>query len=473
MRFIGQHPSSPDWPANVLTDGRSSCRYEDLPALFSRWDEAFAQQGIDRGECLALACENSLPCALVVLYLLERSASFLLFPQAQGAVQPLPSFCRYRLTMNGWDPSDPIASLRFEQSGSGHSIQGSPQLFVRTSSSTGAAKLVAHSQAKLRGNGLNCVERLELKSTDRIALPVPIFHMFGLGAAFLPGVAVGAALDLQAGANLLGYIERERIFNPNVAFMTPIFGETLLKGRRSARPYRLTVMAGDRLRNDSFDRYEDRFGGLVQLYGSTEMGAIAVSSPQDSRELRKQTVGKPLSQVVMRLERNGPEVDTDDATGELLCLHAYGFTGYVDEDGRPVPHAERAGWYATRDLGNILPDGRVQVLGRADHSVNRSGLLVLFADVEKALCAIEGVETATVVSRGESHYGKRLVAFCVVARASALTASDIRSACFARLPRRAIPDAVRVLPSLPLLPNGKVDRQRLNHLAGETYADLA
>ena len=91
--------------------------------------------------------------------------------------------------------------------------------------------MAVHSHTKLRENARNCVQRLTLNCDARIAIPVPLFHMYGLGAAFLPAVAVNASIDLQRGANLIRYLQREREFNPNVVFMTPVFCETLLKGR--------------------------------------------------------------------------------------------------------------------------------------------------------------------------------------------------------------------------------------------------
>lgn len=477
MKFIGQYPGSPNWQANVLTDGQFGCTYGEMQAIFAGLHDYFAQRDIGTGDCLALACENSLPCALVLLYLLEGGYSFLLVPKATNvdpsAEDRAPSFCRYRLTTSTLPTGQVVLSNpeQFLQIGenevcNGATSNGIPHLYLRTSGSTGTPKQAAYTHTALRGNILNCVERLQLRGTDRIAIPVPISHMFGLGAAFLPGVAAGAAIDLQKGANLLRYLEHEREFVPNVAFMTPTFGETLLKGRLAPRTYRVTVMAGDRIREHVFDRYEHLFGCLVQLYGSTELGAVAVSSPGDPRELREHTVGKPLANVQLRLEH--VEATEQPGIGELWCKHANGFAGYAGANGVPTGQTDRDVWFPTQDLGRILPDGRLQVLGRADHSVKRSGLLVLFADVEKAMATIPGIETVAVVPRGEGRYGKRLVAFCVPAPGASLTATDIRAACFARLVKRAIPETVVVIKALPLLPNGKVDRQTLISLAGET-----
>ncbi|NEQ11348.1 MAG: amino acid adenylation domain-containing protein, partial [Moorea sp. SIO4E2] len=96
-----------------------------------------------------------------------------------------------------------------------------------------------------------------------------------------------------------------------------------------------------------------------------------------------------------------------------------------------------------------------------DHSVNRDGLLVLFSDVERAIESIEGIESVVVVSKGESQRGKGLVAYCVLAKNAKITEVDIHTACFERLQRRAIPDRISIMKSLPTLPNGKVDRQKL------------
>ena len=70
--------------------------------------------------------------------------------------------------------------------------------------------MAAHLHTKLMGNAFNCLERLGLTSEDRIAITVRVFHMYGLAAAFLPGVVVGASIDLQKGANLLRYLEEKR-----------------------------------------------------------------------------------------------------------------------------------------------------------------------------------------------------------------------------------------------------------------------
>jgi len=294
--------------------------------------------------------------------------------------------------------------------------------------------------------------------------------MYGLGAAFLPAIAAGASIDMQAHANLLRYMERERQFDPNVAFLTPTLCEMLLVGRRASRPYKLVVTAGDRIKAERFLAFETRFGCLVNLYGSTEMGAIAAQTSQDPLEVRMTTVGKPMPGVQIRLNITSTERDSEiNPVGTLWCQHAYGFEGYVMENGakddQDIP--TQSEWFETRDMGRIRQDGYLEVFGRYDQSVNRSGLLVLFADIEQAIETIEGIKRVIVVVKGESKRGQRLIAFCVPCAGTVVCNTHIRTACFRLLPRHAIPDEVIIVQTLPLLANGKVDRQALVAMASE------
>jgi acyl-CoA synthetase (AMP-forming)/AMP-acid ligase II len=119
-------------------------------------------------------------------------------------------------------------------------------------------------------------------------------------------------------------------------------------------------------------------------------------------------------------------------------------------------------------LGRISSDGYLEVLGRSDRSVKRDGLLVLFSDIEKAIQAIPGIEAVAVEAQGDSQRGKGLIAYCVLTKNSQLSEKEIRASCFQMLPKRAIPEHILLLPSLPLLSNGKVDRQTLIAIGNKT-----
>lgn len=462
MNCIKEFDHQRQYQDHILTDGQNTCSYGDLQTIFHELDAFFVRQGVTVAMPLILECKNTLPAALTLLYLLQNNYSFVLLPSPCDS-SSIPPFCRFCIKICGDKLGDgPGSYLRFIENNewNGKTADDEGKLYLRTSGSTGPPKLVVHSHRKLKQNALNCLERLQLDENDRIAISVPIFHMFGLGAAFLPALMVGASVDLQKGANLLKYLPQERSFNPNVAFMTPIFCETLLKVRRTSRPYRLTVTAGDRFRGEgAFARYESLFGTVVNLYGSTEMGAMAVSSPDDSFQNRSETAGKPLHDVELRIQ-NGDTNDTK--TGELLCRHAAGFIGYADLAGNDAESpGHNKDWFPTKDIGQVRSDGRIKIMGRQDHCVNRDGLLVFFADVETALKNIENVENAVVIAKGEGKRGKGIIACCVTTKDSVTNESDIRKACVDVLPARAVPDRIVLLDKLPMLPSGKIDRKQI------------
>lgn len=480
---------------SVITDGQFTCPYSKILGIFEYLRSLFEERRIGIADCIALECDNSVASVLVLLFLLESGYRFLLLSKNVQTAESMlslppsiPNFCRYQIRVESLNDNGKEGGL--EHLDRALSIAANEQwveceaargtLYMQTSGSTGVPKIVVHSHAKLRENALNCVQRFGLSHEDRVVIPVPIYHMYGLGAALLPSLAVGASIDLQKGTNLLRYLQREREFDPNVAFLTPAFCETLAKGRKSPRSYKLTVAAGDRIREDTFSRYEAKCGCLVKLYGSTEMGAIAAGSPDEAMEVRLQQVGLPMSGVQIRVEPSAtaslePLSDYSQKMGELWCHHPAGFDGYVDQVGLPIQfHPDfQEHWFRTKDLAQLEPDNRLTVLGRCDRSVNRDGLLVPFSEVEQAIETLAGIESVIVEAQGESQRGKGLVAYCVLTKETTLSEVEIRAFCFKILPKYAIPDQVVILNALPLLQNGKVDRQKLISMTAADAMNLA
>jgi acyl-coenzyme A synthetase/AMP-(fatty) acid ligase len=420
-----------------------------------------------------------------VLALLARGQSVQLWRQPLPldggviAAGTLPPFCRYALVPAA-DPDVPAilpqgwALLPCAQPPSQPKVQCAgavepvaPHVYLTTSGSTGQPKIVAYTHAALRGNAQNCIGRLELSAADRVIVPVPLAHMYGLGAAFLPAVAVGASVRLVPEANLVGYLHAEAEFDPTVAFLTPSFAHLLLKGRKQRRDYRLTVLAGDRAGERFFTDYERRHGRCVHLYGSTELGVIAAGSPQDSFAARRDTAGLPLPGV--RVAPPAPESAASGGPFALHVTHPSACAGYAGDDGRPAVPAslQRDGWYATADLCELDPQGRLQLSGRSDHVVKRDGMLVAFADVERCLQQIDGIDRAVVVAGDATARGRELVAVCTRSAGDTPDAVDAAAATRAArrlLPGHAVPDRFLFLDALPLTATAKPDRQALSTL---------
>ena len=477
-QILDRASRSADTRDNPIGDGQLTCRYGDAPALLSQIEAFLAARGIGPETCVAVECPNSLPGALLLMSLLRMGSGFAMAPPPAAAnsdLKPIPRFCQHRLTVLPATPAAapfaPAGFLRIETNPhyNGRAVSRA-RVYLRTSGSMGASKIVVHSHEKLIGNARGVVRKYGFAAASRAMIPVPIAHMYGFGAEFLPALLTGASIDLQEKTNLLKYLDREKRFQPTIAFVTPSICEMLLKGYKAPRAsYRAFVTSGQRIGEELFRAFDPLVGGtLMNQYGSTEMGATAACDPGATLDDRATTIGTPMDGVELRIENASGHA----SGGALLCRHPYGFEGYLDEEGEWAHRETPDGWYRTGDLAAELPGGsclkaRIAVLGRADASVNRSGYLVLLSDIERIMERLEALgEVAVVAGRGETRHGPRIAAFCVLRPGCAVDGAQLRQRCFDVLPHYAIPDDVRVMESLPMLPSGKVDRQALTGLAG-------
>ena len=202
----------------------------------------------------------------------------------------------------------------------------------------------------------------------------------------------------------------------------------------------------------------------MNLHGSTELGAVAVGSPDDPADRRRKFVG-PLLPGVSLSKRRGQQA------GELSLLwfdHLYGFECYVDVNGsskaehggRPDPVMP----FCSSDIGR-LDDGYLEVIGREDDQVKRDGLFVACSAVAAALSALQGIKEVAVLAGNMGRRGRSLLAFCVPEAAAEWAPKELRRACFNVLPSHAVPDQVFILAKMPTLQTGKVDREELRCLS--------
>jgi amino acid adenylation domain-containing protein len=201
------------------------------------------------------------------------------------------------------------------------------------------------------------------------------------------------------------------------------------------------------------------------VYGPTETTVDATVEPIGTAT--GPTLGGPLPNVTAHLvDRAGRPLPVG-MVGELLLGGRGVARGYR---GRPAATAERfrpdpwgppgARLYATGDLARRRGDGRLLYLGRRDHQVKVRGFRIELGEIESALAAAPGVRAAAVLAVGPPG-DLRLVAFAAPAAGAEPAPDELAAFLEERLPRQCRPQAVRVLPELPLTPHGKVDRAAL------------
>lgn len=167
--------------------------------------------------------------------------------------------------------------------------------------------------------------------------------------------------------------------------------------------------------------------------------------------------GVPLEGVRMAVDAPARSPGAVRLAGPVLA------SGYL-RDPEHTAEAFANGWFATRDLGRIGDDGRLEVLGRADDVIVTGGDKVAPALVERTLISLDGVADACVAGIPDDEWGQLVAALVVPAGATPPAAAALRSAVAARIGRPAAPRMIRFAAHLPLLASGKPDREEVRRL---------
>ena len=221
------------------------------------------------------------------------------------------------------------------------------------------------------------------------------------------------------------------------------------------------LCGGEALPADLAERLLACCGELWNVYGPTE--TTIWSSIDRVRSGDAITIGRPIDNTTMFIVDARMQLVPDGVPGELLIGGAGLARGYL---ARPELTAEKfvdfrgSRVYRTGDVARWRRDGRIEVLGRADHQVKIRGFRIELGEIESVLAQHASVAEVVVVAREERAGDKRLVAY-IVPHDAAPSSSDLRAHLRTQLPDYMIPSAFVVLEQMPLTPNGKIDRRAL------------
>jgi len=457
---IGERLSS---SGSFIYDDRNVISYQECGKLVA------AGKGNSGSSFNALALRNRLPEAVQVIDHIINRRSFLVLNGAGPVNQSkenITTFCRNVITASPGDhPNfDSIASFSLQSENQFHvpetdlSDTDESYLVLRTSGTTSEPKFVLHDQELVLRNGIRCAERLGLGADDKVLIPAPIYHSYGLVTAFLPSLMAGSSIRLMSNVNVINLVEAIRSFKPTVLFTTPGLVEMLLKINTNLVIPKLTVTAGDNIREELFIEYEKRIGTILNLYGSSEMGAMAISDK--SRPVRERAGGylEALPGIKFSIKSAGGQL------GTILCQNDCGYLRYIDCCGRTVQQPGNNEWFDTKDLGETAGN-EVKVFGRFDHKINRNGVLFSYFEIERAIeAACKELRKVVIVKLPDRDIrGTQFAAICELKENSNIDGSDIMQRCLKDLNRSMVPDAIAIR-ELPLLPNGKIDRKTLQEI---------
>ena len=326
-----------------------------------------------------------------------------------------------------------------------------PATVVFTSGSTGAPKAALHTFGNHYYSALGSGANIPLGPGDRWLHSLPLYHVGGLSIVFRCLLAGAAMVFPEPGASLGEAIARSGATHVSLV-ATQL--RRLLSEDAPLDTLRAILLGGGPVPETLVDEALDRRLPIHTSYGLTEMSSQTTTTPPGATREALHTSGLVLPHREVTVAPDG----------EILVRGETLFAGYLGDDGLQRP-LDEAGWFHTKDLGELDDAGRLRVTGRRDNQFVSGGENVQPEEIEAALYRIEGVEQAVVVPIPDTEFGERPVAF--VRSRGARPARGLAETLEPILPRFKIPIAFHEWPE-PNGPEGmKVNRAAFRKLARE------
>jgi len=343
-----------------------------------------------------------------------------------------------------------------------------------TSGTTGNPKGATLTHHNILNNAKMVAETLRYTSADRVCIPVPLYHCFGMGIGNLGCVVSGATMVYPAPSfeplATLEAIEQERctsIYGVPTMFIAQL--EHADFPRFDLKSLRTGIMAGSPCPIETMKRVitEMHAKEVCIAYGMTETAPVSfITRPDDSVERRVSTVGTVATDVEAKV------IDTE--TGETVpvgkpgevCTRGYlVMRGYWKDPQATADAVDAEGWMHTGDLGVMDEHGYLNIVGRSKDMVIRGGENLFPVEIEQVLFTHPAVAGAQVIGVPDQRMGEELMAWIVLREGMTAGEDDLRTFCRANLAHFKTPRYWKFVTEFPLTVTGKVQKYRMREIA--------
>jgi fatty-acyl-CoA synthase len=335
-----------------------------------------------------------------------------------------------------------------------------------TSGTTGLPKGVTLSHHNLLNNGIQVGDATGIRLGDRVCIPVPLYHCFGMVMGNLACLGHAATMVYPSESfdplEVLRTIETERCTH---LYGVPTMFIALL-GHERFRDFDLTslrggIMAGAPCPTEVMKAVitDMNMSEITIAYGMTETSPVSFQTRRDDPfEARVSTVGRVMPHVEVKIvDANGHIVPRGEP-GEL-CTRAYSvMIGYWEDQERTREVLEPAGWMHSGDVATIDEDGYCRITGRIKDIVIRGGENISPREVEEYLYQHPAIRDVQVIGVPDDKYGEELCAWVVLRPDASVTADDIREFCRGQIAHYKIPRYIKFVDGYPMTATGKVQK---------------
>jgi fatty-acyl-CoA synthase len=343
-----------------------------------------------------------------------------------------------------------------------------------TSGTTGFPKGATLSHHNILNNGFFIGEGCRYTQADRVCIPVPFYHCFGMVLGNLACTTHGACIVIPApafdpAATLLA-VEQERC--------TSLYGVPTMFIAELALPdfasydlstLRTGIMAGSPCPVEVMKRVmsEMHMTEVTICYGMTETSPVSTQTrADDDTERRVSTVGRVHPHVEVKIiDPETTQVMPRGTPGEL-CTRGYSvMLGYWDDEGQTRGAIDAARWMHTGDLAIMDDAGYLNIVGRIKDMVIRGGENIYPREVEEFLYGHPAIEDVQVIGVPDAKYGEELCAWVKLRPGAELTVAELRQFCAEKIAHYKIPRYLRISADFPMTVTGKVQKFKMREVS--------
>ena len=349
-----------------------------------------------------------------------------------------------------------------------------------TSGTTGNPKGATLTHCNILNNGYEAGKGMRLTPEDRLCIPVPLYHCFGMVLGVLAAVTHGATMVFPAPVydplSTLQAVQAERctaLHGVPTMFVTELDHPDF--GRFDVSSLRTGIIAGAPCPEPLMKRIigDMHMENVLIAYGQTELSPVNhMTLPEDSFENRTQTVGRPIPHIEVKIVDANDRVLPIGEQGEI-CTRGYSvMKGYWDE---PEKTAETIidGWLHSGDLGTMNEHGYVRITGRIKDMIIRGGENIYPREIEEFLYTHPSVSEVQVFGVPDQRMGEEVCAWIQLRDGRTATEEEIREFCKGQISHYKIPRYVRFVDEYPMTVTGKIRKVEMSAMMAEELKGAA
>ncbi len=346
-----------------------------------------------------------------------------------------------------------------------------------TSGTTGRPKGATLTHHNILNNGYFMTERQNFTAKDRLCIPVPLYHCFGMVMGVLGCITHGSCMVFPGEAfDPAGTLAATAAEKCTALYGVPTMFIAMLEdpgfGDHDISTLRTGVMAGSSCPADVMNRVitEMHMGEVTICYGMTETSPVSMQSKTDDPvQKRVSTVGQIHPYVEVKIIDEAGRVLPRGQQGEFLTRGYSVMLGYWDDKEKTEQSIDPAGWMHTGDLAVMDVDGYVDITGRLKDMIIRGGENIYPREVEEFLYTHPDIRDVQVFGVPDERFGETVCAWIQLKDGTKASGDDIRAFCKGQIAHFKVPRHIRFVAEFPMTVTGKVQKFEMRNQMAEEF----